>query len=224
MLDRKNRQTPSAGRRELWQLLVLLLLVIVLPTVCLLWFMTAAVANERMAVRQKLTDLYRAQLEEANIRLAAFSGSLASELDRGGVGPVAYFEEIVSSDIADSVIVFAPQVGGGSSCLYPCVTAFDLAADSFEGPVAALYEQLSELRRLHRTDRPRANTLAKSLSDALRSYGDSGVTSAQRLFLMQEILALDPSQHFPTRHAEQRGPARGGREPLSGGWIAGSRS
>jgi signal transduction histidine kinase len=38
--------------------------VVMLPTVCLLWFMTQAVRNERLAVRQKLVDAYRATLAD----------------------------------------------------------------------------------------------------------------------------------------------------------------
>jgi len=37
---------------------LLLAAAVILPTVCLLWFMTAAVRNERIAVRQKLVDSY----------------------------------------------------------------------------------------------------------------------------------------------------------------------
>ncbi len=33
------------------------MIVVILPTVCLLWFMTEAVKNERLAVRQKLIDV-----------------------------------------------------------------------------------------------------------------------------------------------------------------------
>ncbi len=38
--------------------ILLLCLAVILPTVCLLWFMTQAVKNERLAVRQKLIDVY----------------------------------------------------------------------------------------------------------------------------------------------------------------------
>jgi len=38
--------------------ILLLAIAVILPTVCLLWFMTQAVKNERLAVRQKLIDVY----------------------------------------------------------------------------------------------------------------------------------------------------------------------
>lgn len=40
-------------------MVLLLATAVILPTVCLLWFMTKAVQNERLAVRQKLVDTYR---------------------------------------------------------------------------------------------------------------------------------------------------------------------
>ena len=55
---------------------VILLLVgaVILPTICLLWFMTQVVKNERLAVRQRLINFYDDELsntiEEANQELA----------------------------------------------------------------------------------------------------------------------------------------------------------
>lgn len=42
----------------LWWVILPLLAAVILPTVCLLWFMTQAVKNERLAVQQKLIDFY----------------------------------------------------------------------------------------------------------------------------------------------------------------------
>ena len=41
---------------------MLLVIAVVLPTVCLLWFMSQTVKNERLAIRQKLIDIYTAKL------------------------------------------------------------------------------------------------------------------------------------------------------------------
>ncbi len=48
----------DSGRKQLQWAILLLVIVVVLPTVCLLWFMSQAVKNERLVVRQKLIDLY----------------------------------------------------------------------------------------------------------------------------------------------------------------------
>jgi len=44
---------------------LLLAVAVILPTVCLLWFMTQAVRNERLAMRQKLVEAYHKPLERA---------------------------------------------------------------------------------------------------------------------------------------------------------------
>ncbi len=44
---------------QLRWVILLLAIAVILPTVCLLWFMTQAVKNERLAFRQKLIDIDR---------------------------------------------------------------------------------------------------------------------------------------------------------------------
>ncbi len=44
-------------------MVLLLAIAVILPTVCLLWFMSQAVRNERLAVKQKLTDIYQQRLD-----------------------------------------------------------------------------------------------------------------------------------------------------------------
>lgn len=60
-MKRKSLTNTSASR--LWQVILLLAIAVILPTVCLLWFMTQAVKNERLAVRQKLVDVYTKRAE-----------------------------------------------------------------------------------------------------------------------------------------------------------------
>jgi signal transduction histidine kinase len=49
---------------QLRWVILLLAIAVILPTVCLLWFMTQAVKNERLAVRQKLIDTYTIRGQE----------------------------------------------------------------------------------------------------------------------------------------------------------------
>lgn len=48
---------------------MLLAIAVILPTVCLLWFMSHAVRNERLAVKQRLTDVYQQRLDRLSQRL-----------------------------------------------------------------------------------------------------------------------------------------------------------
>ena len=58
-----------AQNRGLFGVLLLLLVVVVVPTACVLWFMTVAMRNERLAVRQTLTAAYQSQLLGLNQQL-----------------------------------------------------------------------------------------------------------------------------------------------------------
>ena len=59
----RTRGNISTGNDQLWWVVLLLAIAVILPTVCLLWFMSQAVKNERLAVRQKLTDVYQLRLD-----------------------------------------------------------------------------------------------------------------------------------------------------------------
>ncbi|MHC4426046.1 MAG: sensor histidine kinase [Planctomycetota bacterium] len=59
----------TAGQNQLRWVVLLLAIAVILPTVCLLWFMSQAVKNERLAVRQKLTNVYKQRLEILSERM-----------------------------------------------------------------------------------------------------------------------------------------------------------
>ena len=59
----------TAGQNQLRWVVLLLAIAVILPTVCLLWFMSHAVRNERLAVKQKLTDVYQQRLDNLSQRL-----------------------------------------------------------------------------------------------------------------------------------------------------------
>jgi signal transduction histidine kinase len=98
----------SLSRSNGWWLTLLLLLVVLVPSVCLLWFMNQAVQNERLAVRQKLVDAYRGHLSLARERLENFWRQTAEELDTRAekTSAPALFAEEVRAGRADSVISF----------------------------------------------------------------------------------------------------------------------
>lgn len=54
----RNKLLQTTGSGQLRWVILLLAIAVILPTVCLLWFMNQAVKNERLAVRQKLVDSY----------------------------------------------------------------------------------------------------------------------------------------------------------------------
>ena len=61
----------SGQGRDLWILFLLLVLVVVVPTACVLWFMNKAMDSERLVVRQKLTEIYSGQLRSLLEKMAS---------------------------------------------------------------------------------------------------------------------------------------------------------
>jgi signal transduction histidine kinase len=104
----KHRPTAFRGHRDLrwWPLLLLLLAVVLLPTACLLWLMSRAIDNERLAVRQLLADTYRRDLVRLQGRWDEHWRAKAAELDRVAVGkpPQERFMELWGAGLADSII------------------------------------------------------------------------------------------------------------------------
>jgi signal transduction histidine kinase len=97
-----------AGRdSDVWPV-ALLLIAVVVPALCLLWFMNAAVRNERLATRQKAADLFRSQLLSVQAQVAEYWNDLGAQLDelaRTNPPPVA-FAKAIEAGLADSLIVF----------------------------------------------------------------------------------------------------------------------
>ncbi len=59
----RNKFTNNPASQLRW-VVFLLAIAVILPTVCLLWFMTQAVKNERLAIRQKLIDSYTSRSQD----------------------------------------------------------------------------------------------------------------------------------------------------------------
>lgn len=110
----------------MWVIVGMLLLVVIIPTVCLLWFVSEAVRNERMAVRQKLTDLYQSQLENLPPLILKFWEQRIDDLSGISLdmNPSERFIKILEKGISDSVIIYSKE----GNLLYP-IEAEPLALD-----------------------------------------------------------------------------------------------
>src|SRR5437868_3871308 len=98
-------------RRKLprgYGLVLLFLLAVLVPSVCLLWFMNQVVHNERVAVRQKLMEAYRGQLGLIEERLETYLRQSADDLENQleKTGGQALFLALVTNNQADAVICF----------------------------------------------------------------------------------------------------------------------
>ncbi len=117
--------------------MLLLLLAALVPSVCLLWFMNQAVHNERLAVRQKLADAYRANLSLVQNQLEAYWRQAANALDTDAerLSPPALFAKQVRAGMADAVICLdsTGNVAYPSPALAPRLATPDIAWVLAEG-------------------------------------------------------------------------------------------
>jgi len=106
----------SAGNDQLWWVVLLLAIAVILPTMCLLWFMSQAVKNERLAVKQKLTNVYEQRLGLMSERLddlwSARIGSVMQTAE-SELEPVEMFALLAGRDngtnganICDAVVIY----------------------------------------------------------------------------------------------------------------------
>lgn len=118
------RFKPGAASGRRWRPLLLLLVAVIVPTVSMLWFMLAAIDNERIAVRQRLIGAYQAQLIGVKAQLAARLQQSAAELDRrfAGRSCAQVFATIVRAGEAEGVIcddAIAPYPGPSRKSAIP---------------------------------------------------------------------------------------------------------
>lgn len=101
----KDLRGPS---HSAWPLVLLLLVAVAGPSACVLWFMTEAMRNEQLAVRDRLTAVYQGQLDTLGTRLDGFWSDKETELAAVSSSNVAeeLFAELVRSGVADSVVVY----------------------------------------------------------------------------------------------------------------------
>ncbi len=100
-------QFGAAGEERSYRVVLgLLLLAVLVPTACLLYFINEAVSGQRNLARQKLDDAYRGQLRLVSERIDAFWEQRARDLDArpDNVSPALFFEHCVRDGLAESVI------------------------------------------------------------------------------------------------------------------------
>ncbi len=106
-------QTPAP-------LLAALVLVALVPAVGVLWFMSVAMRNERLAVQARLTAVYANHLASLPSHVEAFGHARQAALSTHTRGaPAETFAAIVRANLADAVIV----TDGAGKVLYPSAPA-----------------------------------------------------------------------------------------------------
>lgn len=97
---------------------MLLAVAVILPTVCLLWFMSQAIKNVKLAARQELIDSYQNQLEEVGERVDTIWSRQAKYIQEILEKPIPeVFVHFVrtSAASADGVVIYNAE----GNCIYP---------------------------------------------------------------------------------------------------------
>ncbi|MBN2271609.1 MAG: HAMP domain-containing histidine kinase [Sedimentisphaerales bacterium] len=104
-----NRRRPiNTGSGQLWWVILLLAIAVILPTVCLLWFMTQAVDNVRMAARQILINEYSERVsglaDAVNKVWVKRAEAVEAQADANAIGQFASF--ILDEPVAEGALVY----------------------------------------------------------------------------------------------------------------------
>ncbi len=221
------------SRPNSWWLALMLLLAVLVPSGCLLWFMGQAVQNEKLAVRQELTDAYRGSLSLAQGRLDTWRAQLAREMEPSTLSAPAFFSAVVKAGKADAVVCVDPA----GKIIYPTperpgkADALTLAlqdrvrnlnkAGKKKEAVQLIVDAVNQGQMKRATDEEgrliipalelRALELTPTnkpgllakLQTELNDY-ENGMPAAQRRFVMRRLTELFPKQAaFATLPAEE---------------------
>jgi len=111
----------SRDDRRLYAALGMLLLAVLIPTACLLYFINEAVDTQRTLAQRQLGDAYRGQLRLMTERIDSFWSQRATEFGKWteAEAPSIFFEHCVRDGLADSVIC----LGRDGRPAYPSLAA-----------------------------------------------------------------------------------------------------
>ena len=168
-----------AGHDEAsWPVVLPLLLVVLVPTVGVLWFMSRAMENEQLAVRQKLGEIYRSQLVGLQSELETYWQLRSAELDPSPSDfASAVFAEKIRAGLADSVVV----TDAAGKPVYPSPTGATAGATKAPPPAGSSWRR--SLRAAQRLEQ------AGRLAQAAEAYGSLAEAADDRHRAAQALQA-----------------------------------
>lgn len=202
-------RAPAYNRHDTgrWLAILFLLIGVLAPTACVLWFLNVAVNNDRDASRRKLEEAYRGQLKLLRGRVDSWWDKRAADLEResrDGSGPVV-FERLVTQGLADSVITRDYPTLTAAAAADPVATrpdwlaarllesqsAFPAAADSY----AAIARVEADINIAARAAQARIRCLVRAgdKAAAIRTIGENFTTGrlVRGKDLQGRVIALD---------------------------------
>src|SRR5947208_11410067 len=106
--------------RTAWLVLFFLLVGVLVPTASVLWFINETARRDAEEARARVLEAYRGQLPLIRGRIDSFWSERGTRLaERGRSGPAGDFARIVTTGLADSVVL----LDGRGLPAYPSATA-----------------------------------------------------------------------------------------------------
>jgi len=135
----KTKGKIGTGSNQLRWVVLLLAIAVILPTVCLLWFMSQADKNVRLAVRQKLIDVYRERLDKLSKSIDDLWSARIDLIEQQAAikrQPVEMFDLLAGRDngtggskkICDAIIIY----DSNGKLVYPVAGAGDYPGELSE--------------------------------------------------------------------------------------------
>jgi len=118
----RNWKILNSESRQLWWVVLLLVASVILPTVCLLWFVNVAVKNLQLAVRQKLVNFYTGEAKKSFVEYADNYWSKDREkfANSDKSMPADFFKDFVLADnsVYGGLIIY----DSNGSLIYPVLS------------------------------------------------------------------------------------------------------
>jgi signal transduction histidine kinase len=168
------------SRPNSWWLTFMLLLAVLVPSVCLFWFMNQAVQNEKLAARQELMEAYRGNLSLAQSRLGGWRAQLMRDAETNHLPAPEFFAATVRAGMADAVICY----DSGSRVVYPAPER----ASHADAAALALQARARDLNKAGR----KQETIALILDAVAQGRMTDAVDGEGRLIMPGlELMALE---------------------------------
>jgi len=100
--------TASDGASDVGTMVIMVLLAALVPAGCVLWFLGAAMENQQLAVRQRLSDVYRGQFDARKKSLTSFWKEVDGKLDQAQKldDVTQIYKLFITSEICTAVVVY----------------------------------------------------------------------------------------------------------------------
>ena len=107
-MGRQVTTTVPDGASDVGTMVIMVLMAAFVPAGCVLWFLNAAMENQQLAVKQRLTEVYRSQFDARKDGLTVFWKGVDQKLDEaqklGDAGGI--YKLLITGEVCSAVVVY----------------------------------------------------------------------------------------------------------------------